>query len=307
MRLVLTVLAAVLLLAIPGLQAQQPGGAPPSIGPDPVITNGTFSVGIGANGELYDPVTGVGFRRLSDGYDPLQPGTPRDSWGVTANGHSAYADQSDFGTVGITSSTYNAGAQTETTTTSSAGTNLTVVQTYSLVAPNMLIITEKITNNAATATDILFQRNIDWDVAPTEFNETSSGPAITGNVIQSTFNGFQNPNPSVAYGDSCAAGCSNTGDNGGGIKLDLGTVAAGASTTFQYLYGINKTGETQAGLISQAQGLGAYYYIATESSDTAHTNSAIIAVVTPEPGSWALLLTAVAGVALKLRRRSQVS
>ncbi|MFY9969960.1 MAG: hypothetical protein WAK41_11215, partial [Roseiarcus sp.] len=66
-----------------------------------MITDPTssFSVGIGPNGELYDSGTGVGVRRLSDGYDPLAPGSPRDSWGVETSGGSAYGDYASYGTL----------------------------------------------------------------------------------------------------------------------------------------------------------------------------------------------------------------
>ena len=65
-------------------------------------STGQYSVGIGSNGELYDYASGVGFQRVIDGYDPLQPGTPRDSWSVASNLGAAYADQSDFGSAGLT-------------------------------------------------------------------------------------------------------------------------------------------------------------------------------------------------------------
>ena len=72
----------------------------PAVKGNVTITNstGTFSVGIGPNGELFDDSTGVGIRRISDGYDPLAPGTPRDSWGVysVSGAGSAYADCEDF-------------------------------------------------------------------------------------------------------------------------------------------------------------------------------------------------------------------
>src|SRR5690242_18820664 len=50
-----------------------------------VITDpgNAFAVGIGTSGELYDTGSGIGFSRLADGYDPLAPGTPRDSWGLS--------------------------------------------------------------------------------------------------------------------------------------------------------------------------------------------------------------------------------
>lgn len=280
----------IVFLAVSGLQAD--------------ITNGSFTVGIGPNGELFNYSPYIGFQRLSDGYDPLAPGTPRDSWGVTANGGSAWADQASYGSPGVASvSTGTLGTQTVTTTTTN---NLTVLQNYAFAALNILEITTTVTNNAATPSDVLFQRDVDWDVYPTEFNETSQGPPIGPPVIDSSYYGFENPDPAAAYFYSCAAGCSLTGDLGGGIKIDLGTIAAGGSTTFRYLYGINSIGETPSGLIGQVDALGAYYDIATFSSDRNATNSAIIAVApaaVPEPSSWALFLTVLSGVGLSLKRR----
>jgi hypothetical protein len=311
MKATFSIMVLVLLLLTSGINAQQPGGTPPAVGIDPVITDSTglFSVGIGPDGELYDSSSGIGFQRLSDSYDPLAPGSPRDSWGVTANTTSAYADQAELGTVGVSSIISNtANSATVTTTT---GNDLTVVQNDSFAAPNMLEINTTITNNAASATDIVFQRDIDWDVLPIEFDENSFGNAITGNVTDSSYYGFENPDPAAVYNFSCAAGCNQTGDLGGGIKIDLGTVAAGGSVSFTYLYGISQTGENVNGLIAQADGLGAYYYVATQSSEAGAypdlgTNSAIIAVssVVPEPSSWALLLTVVGGLGLLgLKRR----
>ena len=50
--------------------------------------SGAFTVGIGANGELFDGGPYIGFRRNVDGFDPISPGTPRDSWGLNGS----YAD-----------------------------------------------------------------------------------------------------------------------------------------------------------------------------------------------------------------------
>ena len=55
-------------------------------------SSGQYSVGIGAIGELYDVASGTGFVRVIDGYDPLQPGTPRDSWSIASGLGVAYAE-----------------------------------------------------------------------------------------------------------------------------------------------------------------------------------------------------------------------
>lgn len=279
------------------------------------ISDGSFYVGIGPDGELYDSATGYGFYRVAEAYDPLAPGTPRDSWGVTANGSSAYADYTYDGTSGVSSTVSSTSSSATYTTTTS--NDLTVVQTYGFAPgdPNILEINGTITNNGEGATDIVFQRDIDWDVYPTEYDENSFGGPITGNVTDSSAFGFENPDPSVAYGDSCAAGCNQTADLGGGIKIDLGMVGAGDSVSFTYLYGISRLFEdpgyeTVDSLIAQVDSLGAYYWIATQSSENGAypaygENSAIIAVASPvpEPSSWLLLLTVVGGCGLALKRR----
>ena len=271
------------------------------------ITNGSFTVGIGPDGELYSSSAGIGFQRVSDGYDPLVPGTPRDSWGLAVNGGAGvYADYMNTGTVGVTSTTLGA------TVTSTTTLGYTVAQTFAFVAPNILGVSVLVTNTTGLAGSVVYQRDIDWDVFPTEFNETSSGSAITGNVIDSSYFGFESADPSTAYAASCAAGCSNTGDDGGGIKISLGTLAAGGSVGFEYFYGINTIGETPAGLLAEVNGLGAYYSILTQSSNSptaGAVNSAIISVAssttTPEPGSWTLILGGLGAVAAGWKRRKR--
>ena len=222
---------------------------------------------------------------------------------------SAYADQADYGDFGV-SSTYTTtpGTASYTTTTSNM---LTVVQNFGFLAPNILGILTTVTNHGP-ASNVVFQRDVDWDVYPTEFNENSFGPAIVGNVIDSSYYGFENPDPAAAYGSSCAGGCNFTGDLGAGIKINLGMIASGGSDTFMYLYGISQIGESVNGLIGQGEGLDAYYGIATQSSENGAypnlgANSAIIGVANattvPEPSSWALFLTVAGGIGFGFRRR----
>ena len=282
---------------------------------DVVITDstGSFSVGIGPDGELFDFNTLTGFVRLADGYDPLAPGTPRDTWGVYANGSGTYADQAYLSSLGL-SSTYTSTASTAQYTTTTSN-NLSVVQNYSFVLPNILMVSTSVTNSGSTPSDILFQRDVDWDIFPTENFEISSGPAISGNtlgIVDSSMYGFEFPDPSIPYFYSCAAGCNSQGDLGGGIKVDLGVVAPGGTAAFTYFYGINTIGETEASLRAQAGSVGAQYAIGTVSSDPSGSNSAFIGfgrvASTPEPASLLLLTTAIggAGYMIQRRRRSRV-
>ena len=192
-----------------------------------------------------------------------------------------------------------------------AGVN--VFQTYKFLQPNVLKVTERITNTSGGAlTGVVFQRDVDWDVSPTEFNENSFGKAIPGNVNGSSYYGFENPDPSVAYGSSCAAGCNFTGDLGGGINVTLANLSAGGSDTITFLYGISASGENVNGLIGNVMADGAYYWIATQSSENGPwpgglgANSAIIAVAgVPEPSTWAMLALGFAGLGFAASRRGR--
>lgn len=266
-----------------------------------------FTVGIGPNGELFDSNSGIGFQRVSDGFDPLVPGTPRDSWGIWgASSGTSFADYENQGTSNVSSTTTST-ANSATIAATASGYN--VYMTYMFGAPNVLEIQTTVTNTSGVAQDTWFQRDVDWDVTPTEFNENSFANAISGNVIDSSFYGFESPDPSSPYGSSCAAGCNQVGDLGGGIKIDLGVLNPNQTVTFTYLYGISQTGEDVNGLISQVQGLGASYYVATQSSENGlypnlGQNSAIIAVAsTPEPGTLGLLAAGLALVGAAARRR----
>jgi hypothetical protein len=250
---------------------------------DVTISDGTFSVGISADGELYDTTDGVGFQRLSDGYDPLAPGTPRDSWGVSANGIGAYADAQYYGVSGLTSTlTTNAGKTTATAVSDVLSGTLSVTQNYGFVgAGNVLQIATTVTNTSAVAEAVLFQRDIDWDVAPTIGNENTFGPAIPGGKPDVT---------GSPYLSSCAAGCNFTSDLGGGVMIKVGTLNPGTSDTFSYFYGISQTGENVNGLDTQLTNAGASYVVSTQSSENGAypnlgTNSAAIGVaVTPPAG-----------------------
>jgi hypothetical protein len=280
--------------------------AAPAVNAAGVITNGAYTVGIGDNGELYDFGTGVGFQRLADGYDPLAPGTPRDSWGIATNLGSAYGDQSDFGAVGLTGTVFTGlgGAAATSTTTTNVG--VTVHQAYSFVAPNIVKITHTITiDPGADVTGFIFQRDWDVDVDPTAFNENTFGHiGAAPQVIESSGYGFENPDPTIGYATNCTTGfCNIQGDLGGGIKID------DSSWTFAYYYGINQNGQDVNMLIAQAQALGISYLVPTQSSENGlwpnlGYNSAFIAVgYVPEPASWAMMIAGFGLIGGAMRRR----
>jgi len=268
--------------------------------------SGNFTVGIGNNGELFDYNSYTGFRRNADGADPLSPGTPRDSWGVTTDLGSAFADQSYYGSGNLTGTTFTWAANSATaSTTTNVGVKLD--QSYSFVADNILRITETLTNVSDLSLSIMFAREWDTDPQPT-FNNVSYGP-IGANpmVLDASWYGFDDPRPFGSYGGtSCLPNCSVDGDNGGGIQIGLGTLAAGASRTFTYYYGIAQTGQDPNGLVAQAQGVGVNYLMMS-ASDDGGTNSQFIGLGSvPEPATWGMMLMGfgLAGMALRRQRTS---
>lgn len=229
-----------------------------------IDTTGTSRVGIGPNGELFDSAANIGFLRTADGFDPILPGTPRDSWGISANGNSAYADYRNFGTAGIdtTSATYGVNSAVLNSTTS---VGLAVQQLFAFAAPNILSITGTVMNSTdATIASVLFQRDVDWDMTVDQYQEITSGAAVTRNVVASSYGGFEYPDPLGTFNYSCTAGCvSSLGDWGAAIRISLGSLAPGESKSFRYLYGLGNVGQSPDALVAQAQGLGSYYHLVT--------------------------------------------
>jgi hypothetical protein len=258
---------------------------------------GAYQVGIAENGELYDASAGVGFLRTGDGFDVIAPGVPRDSWGINGVAADGQYLGSTVATTSIVAGPNGAVATTDT------GIGFDVVQTYSFAGGgNILVIDTVVTNTSGDILAATFQRNVDWDIFSAE---NVFGPIGSANgVIDSSYFGFESGDPASAYISSCYFGCNATGDLGGGIKINLGSLNSGASRHFTYYYGI---GGDVGGLIGDAQAAGAKYLIAAQGDGDAD-HSAIIGVsgAVPEPTTWAMLLLGFFGLGSMVRRRRAV-
>ncbi len=241
----------------------------------------------------------------------------RDSWGVETCGGSAYGDYASYGTLNITGTTLTglpgvALAKAVSTTT----VGVTVAQSYKFLQPNVLKVTDTITNTSGgPLTGVVFQRDIDWDVAPTEFNENSFGkpirrqcqriPPTMGSII---------PIRPCRTGHSCARGCNlHRRPRRRHQRHPEQSQCPAVRTRITYLYGISMLGENVDGLIAEIMADGGYYYIATQSSENGAypllgSNSAIIAVASsaiPEPSTWAMMGLGFAGLAFAGYRRGR--
>ena len=94
---------------------------------------------------------------------------------------------------------------------------LNVSQTFSFIADNVVKIAESITNVSGVAQMVNFARNVDYDVAPTAFNEFTKSNFWNNPITAATYWGFENPSPLAPYIFNAAPGSINIGDLGAGL------------------------------------------------------------------------------------------
>jgi type IV pilus assembly protein PilY1 len=255
-----------------------------------VVTNGTITLGVNAEGHLNytdgtapsnSGVWGVSFFTDYEGggadwRDATSPGCYCEGFGVAVTDaglttHSGFANVTVDGVVNLTAGPSVADADSVVTTasiTSLAG--LTIMHDYhpSGATANLYEATVTITNNTAGAvTDVLYRRVMDWDVPPTEFNEfvTLQG-AGAGALVDSCNNGFETADPTVDcrqsgkyssvspfFEDVDFADIGPT-DHGALFTFDLGGLAVGESKSFNIYYG---AAGTEGGALAALGAVGA--------------------------------------------------
>jgi hypothetical protein len=285
---------------------------------------GQYAVGIGSLGNLELSSDHV-FVRTSDGFDPIRPGVPREAWGVSANGIGGYADTANSSPpfknlVNNGAPIYNANTAFISTFLQDASLNnlLRIDQSYSFAAPNVLAIHETITNVSGVVQSTLFSRNVDWDFSSSN-NDLSTVDPLTGPIIQSSFGGFDTPDPTASFAFDAGPGGGKFGpaDIGGGMRIDLGNLAPGASSGFTIYHALNFFGQPDAALRTQLTGLGADFIITGDdpADPFGVTRSAAMAFApdnsaAPEPGSLVLLglgLLSLGGYAWRRKKLGEFS
>ena len=200
-----------------------------------------------------------------------------------------------------------------------AGDILNVNQTYSFVASNVVRIAESITNVSGVAQLVNFARNVDYDIAPTAFVEFTKSNFWNNPITAATYDGFENPSPLVPYAFPAAPGSVNgPSDLGAGFQINLGTLAAGATTSFYVYYGLNSSASFPRVSTPRSRALAPSLWgmstgTSSETGDwSTATNSIVLAVgaisaITPEPSSMAIFgLSGLALAGFGLRRRRTV-
>lgn len=225
------------------------GGAG-AAGAQAVISNGTVSLGVFEQGHLN--YQGVGVRFDATGNDGTSPGCLCEGWGAgVVGGTSGWASVDNGGISNVTVVSF---ASTATTATSVVriGGELEVTHVFSPTSvPNLYRVDVTITNISGVTLGagdrpIRYQRVMDWDIGPTEFDEfvTIQGTAGAANVIEVNSNGFGVPNLTLGPNPDCVLGTfsgdfvrAGPCDHGANFLFGFPALEAGSSRTFTIFYG----------------------------------------------------------------------
>jgi hypothetical protein len=303
-----------------------------AVSADNIITNptGIFATGINSGGSIFTPntyntragaLTYVGFQRVGDTYDPINPGTPTEGWAFYGDngGGSVNARGDDYflgsSNISLTNETYSGGAGAAIAADIShdmGGGFASIRQEYSFFQANVVGIKVTVTNTSGAAlTTARFNREVDWDILPSFFSEYARLDPIGGDVVDSSYFGFEDRDASTPFLSAApGGGLFGLGDLGAGMTIDLinvngGAIADGASVSFYVFHAISQLAQSENALRSQLMAQGATW-IATGISSSGPGPGAYHAAMgysrnlVPAPGALALL--GVAGLAARRRR-----
>lgn len=300
---------------------------------DNIITNptGIFAVGINSGGSIFTPnsyatragaMGYVGFQRVADQYDPINPGTPTEGWAFYGDngGGSVNARGDDYflgsSNISLINESYSGGvgAAIAADISHDMGAGFASIrQEYSFFQANVIGIKVTVTNTSGAAlTTARFNREVDWDILPSFFSEYARIDPLGGDVVDSSYFGFEDRDASTPFGlpGGAGGGLFGLGDLGAGMTIDLvnvngGAIADGASVSFYVFHAISQLAQSENALRSQLIAQGATW-IATGISSSGPGPGAYHAAMgysrnlIPAPGALALL--GVAGLVARRRR-----
>jgi lecithin:cholesterol acyltransferase len=229
------------------------------------ISNGTLALGVNPQGNLDvdTPTDSIGLEFIPTGGDALIPGCYCEGWGVadTISRLSGWAD-ADFGGASNNSSVLRFEV-TPTTADSIVDIEgrIRVHQFFHpSTTPNLYQIDVSVQNIGLAEQNIVYRRVMDWDVPPTEFDEFVTLHGTAPLLLDSTDNGFNDPNPLTPLDDLGARGTfTDVGpdDRGGAFDLSLGKLEPGQTAGVTLFYG---AAATEAGALDALDSVGAGIY-----------------------------------------------
>jgi hypothetical protein len=286
-----------------------------------ITTSGGVSIGIQADGALgaypsSGPMVGLALAGVGDA---VTPGCLCEGWGASLGSVSGWSANA-AGSSNVTGVSFVSTA-TSATSIVNVGSGLQVTQAYGLSSSSALVVDHvTLTNTSGSAGQVRYSRAMDWDVPPTPFSELVTLQGVgSANLIYSSDNGFGVPNPLANPGGSFGTENTNFVDNGPAdhgafFTFDFGTLAAGASVSFDVYYG---AAGNAADALSALGTVGAEVYSLGKSSgptgfETGAPATFIFAfsgvggtpvAAVPEPETYALMLAGLGLVGWMAKRR----
>ncbi len=248
--------------------------------------------------------------------DSVTPGCFCEGWGASYNGTvEGNSSNDNGGNTGITGVSF---ASTATTANSVVTIgNLKITQAYAPApgAGGTWLFQDTVTiqnTGATTDANVEYARSTDWDINPTEFNEIETlGGWPATNLVWSVNNGFCADNP-LTIMSSCTAIATSKGsswtstnftqngfaDQGSSFLFNFGSLAAGASQTFDIFYG---AADNNTDAVSALSAVGAQVYVLGYASDgTGCTGTApcIDGAANLSSGTWMFAFAGVGGTVI---------
>ncbi len=239
-----------------------------------ILDNGTVTIGINDTASLNvdgPPSSGgskvVGLRFNAGNFESLSPGCDCEGWGVgdLITQQSGWANQTEGGPNNLTIKNFVVSGGHAISTTEVPGLfEVTHDFAPAGVTPNLFTCQVTIKNISTAATDVIYRRNLDWDVEPTPFEEFVT--ILRGNasgVIFTSDDGFASSNPLEKAGairkEALNQDVVDSGPDDHGALFDFafGKLASGNTVTFKIFFG---AAATEANALSALEAVGAEAY-----------------------------------------------
>ncbi|MSY86276.1 MAG: hypothetical protein F2693_16385 [Actinobacteria bacterium] len=274
------------------------GGA--SFGDGAVLDNGTLTMGAACFGdhvvfnEDYDTEDESGWvgLRLNGQPDAITQGCWCGGWGVAdaASGVAGYASQEDTRNLRLSAFSVSEdgtrAASTVAVGIEDGGDPALEVMHESLpsTSSSAYLVRVSITNTGDEEAQLRYRRTVDWDVAPTQFDEiVTTDTGALPEIAFSSNDGFASPNPLSRRDSRGVTGNFTFGpkDQGTLLDFDFGQLLAGETKTFTLAFGGAPSKDEAESILN---GLDAQAYSMATASDPSQDTSYFIAYGVDDDG-----------------------